>query len=89
MENRSMRSRLGADAPAVYSPAAPIHPGLAVEGLAAEGPDWLYLLGARFAAWRADRRQRRRLRWFSDHLLRDVGLTSEDIGISGSQHWLR
>jgi uncharacterized protein YjiS (DUF1127 family) len=79
-----MRSRVGADASAVCSGVASVH-----QGLAAEGPDWLFLLYARFVAWRADCRQRRRLRRFSDHLLRDVGLTPDDIGISKSQHWLR
>jgi uncharacterized protein YjiS (DUF1127 family) len=69
----------------VSSGVTPVNAALA----AAEGPDWLFLLWARFAAWRAARRQVRRLRRFSDHLLRDVGLEPRDIGISRSQHWLR
>ena len=84
MENRSMRSRMGTDASAVYSNAAAIHPALS-----SEGPDWLFQLWTKFVAWRAERRQQRLLRRFSDHLLRDVGLTPKDIGISGSQHWSR
>jgi uncharacterized protein YjiS (DUF1127 family) len=79
-----MRSPVCAHPPADRLGAASIHPGLA-----AEGPDWLFLLCARFRAWRADRRRRRQLRRFSDHLLRDVGLTPRDIGISGDRHWLR
>jgi uncharacterized protein YjiS (DUF1127 family) len=85
MENGSMRSPVCANGPAVCSAAASVHPSLA----AADGPDWLFLLCARLTAWQAGRRQRRQLRRFNNHLLRDVGLTPEDIGISGSQHWLR
>jgi uncharacterized protein YjiS (DUF1127 family) len=85
MASRPMRSTVESQAAVIPSGAASVHPGLA----AAEGPDWLFLLCARFAAWQADRRRRRQLRRFSDHLLRDVGLTPRDIGISGSQHWLR
>jgi uncharacterized protein YjiS (DUF1127 family) len=84
MVSGPMRSTVESHAAVVPSEAAVVHPGLA-----AEGPDWLFLLCARFVAWQADRRRRRQLRRFSDHLLRDVGLTPGDIGISGSQHWLR
>jgi uncharacterized protein YjiS (DUF1127 family) len=82
MVSEPMRSTV--ESRAISSGVTPVHPALA-----AEGPDWLFLLWARFVAWQADRRQLRRLRRFSDHLLRDVGLEPRDIGISRSQHWLR